>query len=128
MASTEPRLLKIGTRVRTAQGDGTVVAGTVWYNTKKDPGDRTVRMDKSGERLVFDRALMRVLPLVVARPWTLVEGDSVRVIPFSAHVIVAEMCEIGVWEVVSSRDKDTIIVNNGHRDIVVKRVEEGYSV
>ena len=50
----------IGTRVRIVKGanhngqTGIVVAGTMWTANENDPGDRVVKMDNTGERLVFE--------------------------------------------------------------------------
>lgn len=38
---------------------GRVVAGTAWYRSERDPGDRVVRLDVTGERLVFEHRCMR---------------------------------------------------------------------
>jgi hypothetical protein len=53
-------LYNIGDRVTVkATGEkGTVVAGTMWTNNENDPGDRVVKMDNSGERLVFESFLL----------------------------------------------------------------------
>jgi hypothetical protein len=56
----------IGARVRIVNAGydgqyGTVVAGTVWFNSESDhPGDRTVLLD-SGQQLVFQVWMMRSL-------------------------------------------------------------------
>lgn len=64
-------LIKIGAKVRiTARGatkdapagtTGVVVGGTAWTNTPKDPGDRVVKLDTTGERLVWEGYYLEVI-------------------------------------------------------------------
>ncbi len=123
--STLTRLFPIGTRVRTAQGDGVVVGGTVWTANEKDGGDRTVKMDGTGERLHFESFLMTAIPLT----WTKIVGRTgTRILQFTADSVVNEMCDIKVWRLVSTSVRDgqpVVIVNNGEYDIEVYRVAEG---
>lgn len=68
-------LFNVGDRVITREGTGTVVGGTMWTANLKngqDCGDRTVQLDTTGERLVFESFLMR--PLVA-----MIELDDAKV-------------------------------------------------
>lgn len=89
-ADGAPRLLSIGTRVRTDDDrTGTVVAGSLWTVSVaegRDPGDRVVSMDATGERLVWDRRFLTVLsgPVVVNG----VACDAPRVLAVETAVTV----------------------------------------
>jgi hypothetical protein len=117
--------LTIGTRVATAQGNGVIVAGTMWTANENDPGDRVVEMDGTGERLVFEPFLMVALPYT----WARIEGDATRIVPIQADALVNEMCAINVWTLISSSVRKggqyVITVYNGSRYIEVTRVQEG---
>lgn len=111
----------IGARVRTRDGDGIVTALSVW---ETDMGDRHVLLG-DGTTLVYEAYLMAPVPMT----WSRVKGrNGTSICRVEAGALVAAMCELGTWELISTVERDgvkTVTVDNGSDYVEITRVPEG---